>query len=692
MFKPSQPPVLNFGGGDLETLELEQIDHRLAPDGPGCIMTDSELRDQVMAATAKANREPWRSRRERTAPAKLRQTIAASIFNHLQEPMLKDVFEELAPGNYLEMAAAALVTNHNNTDKEAEWQKLIAATPLDRPIKITSKNIYEIEVPRNVSEVIKSPERVEWSSSMFEELKSFSDKEVFSEERFFDEELPSDAVKINFMWVFAAKISKSGYIDRLKAHLCIRGDQIKPFSDECSYAPCPSASTMRFMASIAANNPEWVYGNWDIKTAYLNAKNTRPFYAKPPVLPGEEPSTKWARVLRSVYGDREAMFTWFKTLSGFFIDNDFIQLQSDGAVFLRTAAQGDYGFMLVSVHSDDGVVNAEHESEFKKLCIDLDDKFGLKSVDLKLTRVTGINVSRGENGEVFFNQAPFIQSMLNEYGMIDAKPIKAVPGVDDLTGEMEPKLKDAPFGEPGVSDFLRLIGQFQWLAQRTVPQLLYFTQRIGRYSANPALQHFMRLRSGIRYLKFVCHLPLVFSAGNSKLLTVDAVCDASFAPDVETQRRSTCGGIVRVNGNYIDGFATLAKAVHCSTTDSETTTASYAGQRVVQARMFAAEIGMLDLEPSKLWGDNKGALQRIKRPADSTARSKHVDTRFWYVRHLERIGLIRVCWVASEENCADILTKSIPAKHFERHATTIREGVTLTTETESNVAVPGAPD
>ena len=56
----------------------------------------------------------------------------------------------------------------------------------------------------------------------------------------------------------------------------------------------------------------------------------------------------------------------------------------------------------------------------------------------------------------------------------------------------------------------------------------------------------------------------------------------------------------------------------------------------------------------------------IKNPL-SSARSKHIDVRFHFTRDRFRTHKIRVEYVASAEQHADILTKALSRANFEYH-------------------------
>ena len=64
--------------------------------------------------------------------------------------------------------------------------------------------------------------------------------------------------------------------------------------------------------------------------------------------------------------------------------------------------------------------------------------------------------------------------------------------------------------------------------------------------------------------------------------------------------------------------------------------------------------------------DNQGAIALAENSL-SSARSKQIDVRFHFVRELFRAKKTDIQFVASEEQHADILTKSLAAPPFKPH-------------------------
>ena len=68
----------------------------------------------------------------------------------------------------------------------------------------------------------------------------------------------------------------------------------------------------------------------------------------------------------------------------------------------------------------------------------------------------------------------------------------------------------------------------------------------------------------------------------------------------------------------------------------------------------------------RVFEDNQGGIALAENPL-SSARSKHIHVRFHFVRELLRAKKIGIQFVASEEQHADILTKSLGAAPFKSH-------------------------
>lgn len=65
-------------------------------------------------------------------------------------------------------------------------------------------------------------------------------------------------------------------------------------------------------------------------------------------------------------------------------------------------------------------------------------------------------------------------------------------------------------------------------------------------------------------------------------------------------------------------------------------------------------------KPVRLFVDNKSAIALMKNPVFH-GRSKHIDTRYHFIRECVEGGQILVEFVRSEDQRADGMTKGLPA-------------------------------
>ena len=64
--------------------------------------------------------------------------------------------------------------------------------------------------------------------------------------------------------------------------------------------------------------------------------------------------------------------------------------------------------------------------------------------------------------------------------------------------------------------------------------------------------------------------------------------------------------------------------------------------------------------------DNIGAIY-LATTAKTGSRTKHVDVRYHFVREYIEKGILKVVFVRSAENVADVMTKNLGRELFEKH-------------------------
>jgi hypothetical protein len=64
--------------------------------------------------------------------------------------------------------------------------------------------------------------------------------------------------------------------------------------------------------------------------------------------------------------------------------------------------------------------------------------------------------------------------------------------------------------------------------------------------------------------------------------------------------------------------------------------------------------------------DNVGAIFMAEN-ATATVRTKHVDTRYHFVRDYVESGFLKIVFVNSKENKSDMFTKNVSSELYDKH-------------------------
>ena len=109
------------------------------------------------------------------------------------------------------------------------------------------------------------------------------------------------------------------------------------------------------------------------------------------------------------------------------------------------------------------------------------------------------------------------------------------------------------------------------------------------------------------------------------------------------------------------------QSISISTTEAEIMAASLAATEIIFMHSLLSEMGYDMSEPTILWVDNMGAVEITKR-RESLARSRHIERRYLKMQEWVAEGKIKVKYIKTDDNRADMFTKPLDRATFEGHA------------------------
>jgi hypothetical protein len=138
--------------------------------------------------------------------------------------------------------------------------------------------------------------------------------------------------------------------------------------------------------------------------------------------------------------------------------------------------------------------------------------------------------------------------------------------------------------------------------------------------------------------------------------------DSDHAGDLE-KRKSTTGVVFFLGKNIITWSSQKQRVVSLSSCESEyIAAATTACQGVWLSRLIGDLLGT-EVKKFNLRIDNRSAQELSKNPVYHE-RSKHIDTRYHYIRECVSDGRLEISHVSSEEQLAVILTKPLGRIRF----------------------------
>ncbi|CAI7891842.1 unnamed protein product [Closterium sp. NIES-53] len=208
-----------------------------------------------------------------------------------------------------------------------------------------------------------------------------------------------------------------------------------------------------------------------------------------------------------------------------------------------------------------------------------------------------------------------------------------------------------------------------YLMTCTRPDLAYPLSILARYVA-PGRHRPEQVAAAKRVLRYLCStsgMGLVLGGRCPVVLTGHA--DASWADDQATQRSSQ-GYTFSLGSGSVSWQSTRSSSVLSSSCEAETYAGAMAAQELRWLTYLLTDLGEQPRSPPVLYVDNK-AMLALCREHRLEHRTKHIALRYFLARELQQRGQLRLAYVASEANTADIFTKALAPGDHQRFCTVL---------------------
>jgi hypothetical protein len=111
----------------------------------------------------------------------------------------------------------------------------------------------------------------------------------------------------------------------------------------------------------------------------------------------------------------------------------------------------------------------------------------------------------------------------------------------------------------------------------------------------------------------------------------------------------------------------MQKIVALSVTKAELFSATSNAQDMMYVKRLLESIRLRVHLPMIMEVDNKVTVDLVNSFSVG-GRTRHIETRQYYLRELKEQGVISVIWKAGSENSSDMYMKDLGRREFEKHA------------------------
>ena len=179
---------------------------------------------------------------------------------------------------------------------------------------------------------------------------------------------------------------------------------------------------------------------------------------------------------------------------------------------------------------------------------------------------------------------------------------------------------------------------------------------VSKFMSDPRQPHLIAAKRIMRYLKGTLGYGILFphhTKGDDSLHLV-AYSDSDWCGDL-VDRRSTMGQVFLLSGSPISWSSKKQTVVALSTCEAKYIAACVAACQALWLSSLLEELKVFTGEAVDLLVDNKSAIDLAKNPV-SHGRSKHIDTKFHFLRDQVSKGKIKLQHCKTEKQLAHIMT------------------------------------
>jgi transposase InsO family protein len=515
-----------------------------------------------------------------------------------------------------------------------------------------------IPVPQTLKEALTGPDKENWLEAWKFEIKRITERNTW--ELVTNDSDNYKAIKSKLCFRIVSKPDGSlKYKVRLVAcgYSQIYGrDYLDTFSPTAKYK---SFCIIMHIAAVYG----WYIKGLDVENAFIESKLDKEIYMYLPfdVYCNKAFGKVKVKLLKSLYGLKQAGELWYKLLISKFIKFGFKATAHDPCVFTKRDEETNIVIILI-IYVDDIIVTGNDELTIDTFIDILADEFTKLHELGQIKRYIGIDIERDEvNHRIKLTQLPYTKAVIDTSEIrIHEQSSKLIPMPSSID-YTNIKTNDKNTSE---SDLQERSGKWRFLADRTRPDILIAASLIGSGSRNPSEILKKGERHLTEYLQGTQNLGLELG-GDDNNIVLFGYSDASYLPHGDSRSQLAYCFFLNLTSGTICARTLKSNTVSHSSTEAEVKALDEAIRQSVWLRGFLLELGFPQNSPTVIYTDNQSAkiLAEQYRLGNNTA---HMVMRLNYIHQEIVNGNVSIKFIDTTNQIADILTKLLPIQPFSK--------------------------
>ena len=292
----------------------------------------------------------------------------------------------------------------------------------------------------------------------------------------------------------------------------------------------------------------------DVKTTFLNGDLDEEIYMEQPegfIILGQE--KKVCRLVKSLYGLKQASKQWHEKFDSVMITNGFKINECDKCVYVKNIKRGS---VIICLYIDDMIIMGNNNKVIKTTKKMFNNKFNMK--DLGVANVIlGIKISKTLDG-LILSQSHYIEKILKKFKQDDSSPTRTPIDVNLHLSKNNGK-------SISQQEYAQAIGSLMYDMNCIRPNTAYVVSKLSKYTSNLGPNHWKAIVRVLRYLKYTQNYGLHYS---KYPVVLEGYCDANWISDTKDSK-STNGYLFTLSGGAMSWKSSKKTCIARSTMESE---------------------------------------------------------------------------------------------------------------------------